>query len=76
MLKPLASSGNLRRSVNSLYFGDSQTARRFRYGMVIFDIITIAVFLLMALIPQQWWFIPVDFAFAVALTRCAAKAVR
>jgi len=68
MPKITASSGNLRRSLNSLYFGNSQTARRFRYGLVIFDILTVAVFLIMALIPQQWWYIPVDIAFAIALT--------
>jgi len=68
MPRPMAFSGDLRHRLNSLYFGDSQKARRFRYGLVIFDIFTVALFLLMALIPQQWWFIPVDLAFAIALT--------
>jgi len=30
--------------------------------------LTVAVFQLMALIPQKWWFIPVDLVCAIALT--------
>ena len=36
----------LREKFQDLYFGDGPEARRFRYGLVGFDLATIAVFLI------------------------------
>ena len=37
---------SLRPRLQELYFGDSEQAHQFRYGLVIFDLVTIGVFLL------------------------------
>ncbi|MGF7161046.1 voltage-gated potassium channel [Rhodoligotrophos appendicifer] len=51
----------LRAKLRDLYFGHSTSARRFRYGLVVFDIVTIIVFLIAASTQNQWWLIPLDF---------------
>jgi hypothetical protein len=53
MPKLTVSSEDLRRSLNFLYFGDTQTARRFRQ-LVIFDILTVAVFLRRSRAAGRW----------------------
>lgn len=68
-----AESGNpagvsrFQRGLRSLYFGDDARARRFRYGMVWFDLTTIAVFILAASFPGQWWIVPLDFTLGTIL---------
>ena len=58
----------LRERLQALYFGASERARRFRYGLIVFDLLTIAVFLIVSLIPDQWWLVPLDVALAVVLS--------
>ena len=62
-----ASASRPRALLRALYFGKSEAARRFRYGLVAFDVITISVFLVVSFIPNQWWIIPLDIAIAVLL---------
>lgn len=58
----------VRARLRSLYFGETPQARRFRYGLVIFDLITIGIFLLEASIIDRWWIAPLDILLAVLLT--------
>ena len=39
------SAASLRTRLQDLYFGEHETARRFRYGLVAFDVVTILVFI-------------------------------
>ncbi|KQU51911.1 ion transporter [Bosea sp. Leaf344] len=58
----------LRTRLRGLYFGETPQARRFRYGLVVFDLLTIGIFLLEASIVDQWWIAPLDILLAVLLT--------
>jgi voltage-gated potassium channel len=51
-----------------LYFGDSPEARRFRYGLLAFDIATITVFLVACFAREEWWIIPLDLFLATLIT--------
>ncbi|TCR63138.1 potassium channel family protein [Bosea sp. BK604] len=53
--------------LRSLYFGDDRRARRFRYGLVVFDLLTIGLFILSASVGDAGWIVPVDFALGVVL---------
>lgn len=57
-----------RAKLQELYFGDSPQAHRFRYGLVIIDLVTIGVFLLASAIPEQWWLVPIDLMLALLLS--------
>jgi voltage-gated potassium channel len=54
--------------LQSLYFGDSPRARRFRYGLISFDILTIGVFILASAARDQWWLITLDLVLALVLS--------
>ena len=43
---------DLKRSIRLLYRGDSRRARRFRYGLIVFDTLTILYFIATAALPQ------------------------
>ena len=58
----------LREKFQGLYFGDRPEARRFRYGLVGFDIATIAVFLLAPFGGHQPWMIALDLAIGILLS--------
>jgi voltage-gated potassium channel len=66
--RPVPTGQGFRRRLQDLYFGESHEARRFRYGLVFFDIATIALFVLVASVQNQWWILPLDFALGVLLT--------
>ncbi|WP_422001402.1 potassium channel family protein [Reyranella sp.] len=57
----------LRQRLEELYFGSDRRARRFRYGLIVFDIVTIAVFLVSSVAGEAWWMIPLDLVIALAL---------
>jgi len=57
----------LRERLQSLYFGDDRRARHFRYGLIVFDIVTIAVFLVSSVAHERWWMIPLDLVIAAVL---------
>jgi voltage-gated potassium channel len=58
---------NLRATLRSLYFGRSRLARRFRYGLVVLDVVTIAIFIVAASLTDQRWLVPVDFLIGTVL---------
>ena len=64
---PPAASG-FRGRLQNLYFGESVQARRFRYGLVAFDILTVAVFILASVAQESWWLVPLDFLLGFLLT--------
>jgi voltage-gated potassium channel len=59
---------SLRTRLQDLYFGNDQRARRFRYGLVAFDLFTIAVFIIASAAQEQWWLLPLDFLLGTLLT--------
>ncbi len=61
-------SPGLREKLQGLYFGEDRRARRFRYGLIVFDVATIAVFLLSSVASEQWWMIPLDLVIGFLLT--------
>lgn len=56
-----------RGKLQALYFGNDARARRFRYGLIVFDVVTISVFLLSSVAGTHWWMIPLDLAIAFVL---------
>lgn len=44
--------GSLRARLNELYNGDSETARRFRYALLLFDILAISFFVAVSFLPM------------------------
>lgn len=71
---PVPTGHGLRRRLQDLYFGETRTARRFRYGLVAFDLLTIAVFLAEAVADEGAWRLPLDILLGILLT--AELAVR
>jgi voltage-gated potassium channel len=59
-----APQSRLHAFLSHLYFGDSPDARRFRYGLMAFDITTIAIFLVASMARDQWWIVPLDLLLA------------
>jgi voltage-gated potassium channel len=59
---------DLRTRLRDLYFGEDRRARWFRYGLILFDLVTIGLFLLTASVEMRWWVIPLDLAVAFVLT--------
>ncbi|MBL8590507.1 MAG: ion transporter [Methylobacteriaceae bacterium] len=60
-------AGGLETTLRQLYFGDAPAARRFRYALVAFDLATIALFLVTAMIEEGWWIVPLDLAVAAVI---------
>lgn len=54
-MKTVGKPARLRTALRSLYFGNNERARRFRYGLVAFDVVTIAIFIVAASVPGRWW---------------------
>ncbi len=63
----MATTG-LREKFQGLYFGDGPEARRFRYGLVGFDVATIAVFLISPFGGHQPWMIALDLVIGLLLS--------
>lgn len=58
---------SLREKLQGLYFGDDERARMFRYGLIAFDLATIAVFLVSSYAYKAWWIIALDLGVAILL---------
>ncbi|WP_428679578.1 potassium channel family protein [Reyranella sp.] len=58
----------LREKFRDLYFGDGREARRFRYGLVGFDLATIALFLVAPFGGHQPWMIALDLVIGILLS--------
>ena len=59
---------NLHAALSALYLGEDRTARRFRYGLIVFDVATIAVFLISSVAREEWWMVPLDLAVAAVIS--------
>jgi voltage-gated potassium channel len=57
----------LRERLRDLYFGEGRSARRFRYGLVIFDFVTILMFIFSSFASEERWMIALDLVLAVVL---------
>lgn len=64
----LPAGHRLRRRLQALYFGTTPRARRFRYGLIAFDIVTISIFVAAAMTPDGRWLLPIDFLLGLLLT--------
>jgi voltage-gated potassium channel len=62
------SAASLRKWLQDLYFGEHETARRFRYGLVTFDVVTILVFVVSSFAGEELWIIVLDLVLAVVLS--------
>ena len=60
-------TGTLRERLQDLYFGEHETARRFRYGLVIFDLVTILLFIVSSFASEERWMIILDLVVAALL---------
>jgi voltage-gated potassium channel len=65
--KPVKKIPGLRARLKILYEGNNPTAHLFRYGMLGFDVATIAFFLVTAAIEEAPWIVVVDFVVAVVI---------
>ncbi len=59
---------HLRAWLRQLYFGATETSRRFRYGLIAFDVATIALFLVVASMPYGPWVVVCDLIMAAVLS--------
>lgn len=57
----------VRERLRAFYYGDDLAARRFRYGLVLFDIATIMLFIVSSFAGDANWIITVDFAVGMLL---------
>lgn len=57
----------LQQRLRALYFGKSREGRAFRYGLIAFDVFTLAVFVLIGMIDVAPWVIWVDLALAALI---------
>ena len=67
MHAPHAPAARLRAALHALYFGETASARRFRYGLMAFDLATIALFVATAVLPEAGWLIALDIAIGLLL---------
>lgn len=58
----------LKNKLSSLYFGESETALRFRFGLLVFDLITILFFVVSSLFEATVWVYAVDYLIAAVMT--------
>jgi voltage-gated potassium channel len=61
-------AAGLRERLQGLYFGEDDRARRFRYGLIAFDLLTILVFIVSSFAGNERWLIALDLVFAVLLS--------
>lgn len=57
----------LRAALERLYNGHSTAAVRFRFGLLIFDLLTIGFFIVASILPSSPWLLVFDHAFASVL---------
>jgi voltage-gated potassium channel len=63
-----APQSRLHAFLSHLYFGDSPEARRFRYGLMVFDMTTLVVFLVASTARHEWWIVPLDLVLGALIT--------
>jgi voltage-gated potassium channel len=62
-----AGSASLREKLRLLYFGSSQTAHRFRYGLLVFDVVTILFIIGTSFVSQAPWVEWLDLIFGLVI---------
>jgi voltage-gated potassium channel len=69
----LSGSPSLRERLRLLYFGSSETAHRFRYGLLVFDIVTIVFIIGTTFMPRTSWveWFDVFFGLLILVDFCA-----
>lgn len=67
MSETTAPDSTLRGRLHALYYGEDRRARRFRYTLLGFDIVTIVFFIVSSLVEPALWFYALDYAIAVVL---------
>ncbi len=66
----------LRRILLTLYHGDSAKSVAFRYGLIGFDVITIAFFIVSSMVPEERWILIVDLVIGfILLLEFSARAI-
>ncbi|MDB5509714.1 MAG: two pore domain potassium channel family protein [Hyphomicrobiales bacterium] len=63
-----ATRANLRDRLRELYFGAGPAGRKFRYGLIVFDLVTLAIFIIASVAREQWWLLPLDALLGSLLT--------
>ena len=57
----------LRSQLRSLYLGNSRSARLFRYGLLVFDVITVAFIISTSFLPRTSWVEWLDLIFGITI---------
>ena len=57
----------MRDAIRALYTGNTNSARRFRFGLIAFDIFAIAIFIVTSMIEDQQWIYVVDAILALLI---------
>ncbi|GAB6051659.1 potassium channel family protein [Magnetospira thiophila] len=58
---------NIRSQLIELYHGASPKGRRFRYGLLAFDVLTVTFFILSSMVSHERWVIVADYAIGAVL---------
>lgn len=58
---------NLKLTVKELYVGKSRAAQAFRYGLLVFDVVTIAFFIVTSMVPETLPILAVEYTIAAFL---------
>lgn len=64
----MASHNRLQRALHHLYYGDSATSRGFRYGLLVFDIVTVGFFVVSSIVEPTRTLIAIDLTLAALLS--------
>jgi voltage-gated potassium channel len=65
--RPLSRAGDLRKRLKSLYEGRSQRAHRFRYGLLVFDVVTLMFIVATSFVPRETWVEVLDVVFGLLI---------
>lgn len=63
-----AEKSSPRERIRNLYFGRDKRAERFRYVLLVFDIVTVCFFILASFVEVPVWFLAIDLVIAAVLT--------
>lgn len=58
---------SLKSVLNELYHGEGRLPRNFRYGLIAFDVLTVAFFVVSSMVPENAWILRIDFTIALLL---------
>jgi voltage-gated potassium channel len=67
MATDAAATKTLRQRLKTLYEGRSQQAHRFRYGLLVFDLVTVAFIVVTSFMPRETWIEVLDIGFGLLI---------